>query len=248
MGDQSPIPPSCGPDPRPAETRSRKARAEGLRLRAGLFLICHPGEAAKTSPPCHPEGAKRFEGSPARSSRNRSLGFARDDTLDEARARPPSPPHGMIYEKRPAWCPFGSARASFYALSLWPNLFGHDLRGPGLQSSQGRSAALDRQRGRRSRAGASLLRPQRRGDVVPPDRQSVYTNANRFRPISSLKRRSRNAARSRLPSLLIGIPAITTLLHSTTALRNELPARSLHSDVFYRHSERCPLQTTFRKP
>ena len=30
---------------------------------------------------------------------------------------------------------------------------------PGLRSSQGRGAALDRQRGRRSRAGASLLRP-----------------------------------------------------------------------------------------
>ena len=44
---------------------------------------------------------------------------------------------------------------------------------PGLRSSQGRGAALDRQRGRRSRAGASLLRPQRRG-TLSPQIQPIY--------------------------------------------------------------------------
>ena len=34
--------------------------------------------------------------------------------------------------------------------------------GPGPRSGQGHSAALDRQGGRRSRAGASLTRPQHR--------------------------------------------------------------------------------------
>ena len=45
--------------------------------------------------------------------------------------------------------------------------------GPGLRSSQSPGGALDRQRGRRSRAGASLLRPQRRGESLIPPRLAV---------------------------------------------------------------------------
>ena len=106
-----------------------------------------------------------------------------------------------------------------YGRSIPAMIFG----GPGLRSSQSPGGALDRQRGRRSRAGASLLRPQRLGDRFCPPISAFYSleistssTSSRVRPLL------RQSTRARAVSM-----AVRQGMLSSTVLRRSFTLSSL---------------------